>query len=369
MSSARTVRRVVLPIIVVFIVVIAAGSLSDGVSASKTADYSLGVSPTSQTVHLGDPATYTVTVSSINNWNSPVTLTTTGVPSGATACFTGSGSPPCITSTPAPSSVTLIVRNAPMRSTPYTITVNGQSGNGSTKHSVDLMLTVNAMESYSLSALPSSVIVIAGAPAVYSVAINRLGSFVAAATLSASGLPPYSVASFNAIASTLTVTTDESKTPSGTFPLLITGTSPGLAPQSVQVSLVVSTAKGTPFGISGDVGDLAPGKAPTAIDLTLKNLNHKSISVTALSVAIGSLDAPNRSSARPCSPDEYAVTQYSGALPLTIPGDGTINLSDPALGVPITARPTVQLKNRPWDQKGCIGAILQLTFSGAANGN
>src|SRR5665647_1328691 len=177
MKSTTTVRRVALTLIGVFIAVtLTVSTLGQAVSAAKASDYSLGVSPTSQTVNQGVPASYTITVSQINGWDTAVALTTSGLPAGASACFALSVSGPCnITSTKPPSSVVLTISGALMRSKPYTITVNSQSGNGSTKHSVDLMLTVNTRASYSLSASPASVIVDAGTSASYTVAINRSG--------------------------------------------------------------------------------------------------------------------------------------------------------------------------------------------------
>ena len=51
-------------------------------------DFMLGASPHRQTVTQGGTATYTVTVSTVNGFNGTVTLSATGLPSGATATFT-----------------------------------------------------------------------------------------------------------------------------------------------------------------------------------------------------------------------------------------------------------------------------------------
>ena len=55
---------------------------------STPADFSLSVSPTSQSVKRGGTATYTVTISPTNGFTGSVTLSLTGQPSGATVTFT-----------------------------------------------------------------------------------------------------------------------------------------------------------------------------------------------------------------------------------------------------------------------------------------
>jgi hypothetical protein len=69
---------------------------SDGVSPTAvnvygllptTADFSLGVSPSSQTVTAGGSTTYTVSSTALNGFSGSITLSATGLPTGATASF------------------------------------------------------------------------------------------------------------------------------------------------------------------------------------------------------------------------------------------------------------------------------------------
>ena len=86
-----------------------------------TPNYTLSISPGSRTVkRAGGTVTYTVTINSTNGFNSPVTLTVTGLPLGATASFNPN---PATTS----STMTVNVPGASPSGT-YTLTVTGTGG-------------------------------------------------------------------------------------------------------------------------------------------------------------------------------------------------------------------------------------------------
>ncbi|MBI3825940.1 MAG: S8 family serine peptidase [Candidatus Rokubacteria bacterium] len=100
------------------------------------ADFTLALSPATNTVAQGGRATYTVTVGAVNGFGGAVTLSASGLPSGATASFV----PPSVTGA---GTATLTV--ATTASTPVgasTITVTGVSG--SLSHSAGVTLTVLA---------------------------------------------------------------------------------------------------------------------------------------------------------------------------------------------------------------------------------
>ncbi len=103
---------------------------------TTTNDFSIGVSPSSQTVTAGGGTSYTVSTAVTSGSASSVTLSASGLPSGASAGF----SPNPVT---AGGSSTMSVTTT--SSTPagtYTITVTGN--NGSATHSATTGLTVNA---------------------------------------------------------------------------------------------------------------------------------------------------------------------------------------------------------------------------------
>lgn len=107
------------------------GSASVTVTSSA-ADFSLSISPTSQSVRRGNTATYTVTITPSNGFSGSVTLSLTGQPSGSTVTFTPN--PATTTST-----LTIKTLSSASRRT-YTLTVHGVSG--ALSHTTTATLTV-----------------------------------------------------------------------------------------------------------------------------------------------------------------------------------------------------------------------------------
>jgi len=204
------------------------------VNSASTGNFSLSASPSSQTVTGGNSASYTATITPSGGFTGSVTLSVSGLPSGATARFSvnpvaGSGN----------STVTINTSS----STPtgsYTLTITGTSTSPSLTHSTTVTLVVN---SFSVSATPSSETVTRGSNATYTVKVTPINGFTGAVSFRVSGLPTNSTATFNPTSvtgsgtSTLTITTNSSTT-TGTFSLRIRGTS-GRASHSVTVQLVV----------------------------------------------------------------------------------------------------------------------------------
>jgi carboxypeptidase family protein len=116
-------------------------TLTTGATTTKNfvlgtaADFAISASPASQTVTSGQPTTYTVQVTPAQGFTSAVTLSASGLPTGATASF----NPASITS----GTSTLTVNTA--STTPagtYTLTINGSGGG--VQHSAQVSLVVNA---------------------------------------------------------------------------------------------------------------------------------------------------------------------------------------------------------------------------------
>jgi len=104
------------------------GGITHSTSVTLTVmDFSVSVSPSSQTVRRGGSTSYTVTVSSINGYSSPVTFALSPLPLGVTA----SGLPS--TATP-PASFTLSIKtssNTPKQQT-YTLTIRATGAGANT---------------------------------------------------------------------------------------------------------------------------------------------------------------------------------------------------------------------------------------------
>lgn len=334
---------------------------------SVKADYALNASPQTQAIQSGDVASYTVSVSPLNDFSGTVQLSAARVPIGATVCWTSScASTASITTN---GSVTLLVKNAPVSGkNDFTITVNGAAG--SIKHSVDVSLTVNKPATYSLALAPTSVTVDPGSTGTYAVNIDRSGGFNGPVSLAVSGLPKGSAGTLSSAVvgssdanPTLSVQTDP-KTSAGSFTVTVTGTATGQPTQTAQATLQVSSAKWIPFTISGSVVNLVPGDTPTAIDLTLSNPNKTAISVTNLSVSV-----PASDQSATCGSGNFGVSQYSGPLPLAIPAGGTIHLSDASLSIDQKYWPTVQFLDDPvHPQDACLGTPVTLNYAGTATG-
>ena len=112
----------------------ASGSVSGTASVTVTAptpDFSLSVSPGSQSVRQGNATSYTVTITPSNGFSGSVTLSVTGQPSGSTATFTVN---------PATTSSTLNVQTVAGVRGNFTLTIQGVSG--SLTHTTAATLTV-----------------------------------------------------------------------------------------------------------------------------------------------------------------------------------------------------------------------------------
>jgi subtilisin family serine protease len=204
-------------------------------------DFSLSVTPSSQSVVQGSTTgAYTVNITRTGGFTGAVTFSTTGLPSGATPTFNpnpASGASSSLTIATAPST-------APGT---YPFTISGTSGSLTRTTSATLVVTAAGGADYSLSMTPTSQSTPAGTPTSYTVNITRVGGFAEAVTLSATGLPAGSNATFTpnpatGTTSTMNVTTSTS-TPTGTYPLTISGTS-SLPPRSTSATLVVTLCDG-----------------------------------------------------------------------------------------------------------------------------
>jgi uncharacterized membrane protein len=199
----------------------------------STPDFNLAASPSSQTILQGATTTYGVTVNPLVGFNSQVTLSVSGLPTGATGSFSPN---------PTTSSSTLSVTGS--ATTPigsYTLTITGVSG--ALTHSTTVTLVV-ATPDFSLTASPSTNSVMQGSSGNYSVTINPVLGFAGQVSLSVSGLPTGATGTFTPNPATATSNLSVSvgaSTASGTYTLTITGVSGALI-HTATVSLTVVPA-------------------------------------------------------------------------------------------------------------------------------
>jgi len=199
-------------------------------------DFSISASPASQTVLQGNSTTYTVTVTPSGGFSGTVTLSASGLPSGASASF----NPPTIIGSG--SSTMTVTTSASTPPGTYTLTITGTSGNLTHSTTVTLVVTGPSPD-FAITATPLTRIVTRPANTTYTVTVTPVNGFSGTVSFSVSGLPSRTTASFNPASvtgggtSTLTVDT-RFRTPRGTYVLTIRGTSGNLV-HSTTVTLVV----------------------------------------------------------------------------------------------------------------------------------
>src|SRR5260221_13454160 len=188
-------------------------------------DFTISASPSTQTVTVGSATTYTASIGALNGFGGTVTLSASGLPTGATASF----SPTTVTGAGSSTLTVTATGSTPVGTS--TLTISGTSG--TLTHSTTVSLVVNTQPpppDFTISASPSTQTVNVGSATTYTASIGALNGFGGVVTLSASGLPTGATASFSpttvtgAGSSTLTVTATGS-TPVGTSTLTISGTS------------------------------------------------------------------------------------------------------------------------------------------------
>jgi len=222
---------------------------------------------------------------------------------------------------------------------------------------------------------PSSRNVDQGYSTSYSATLSSSGGFAGTVLPAITGLPTGTASSFSpssvklAAGGTAQLTinvTTAANTAVGDYELALTGQSGSVqsAPATTQLRIKAPLRV---FGLAGDTpGLLAPGTS-RSLDLGFSNPD-KGVDVGSLAVSItGVLRTPQAVAAGlPCTAQDYAVTQFGGRYPLTIPS-GSSSLSQ--LGVPQAQWPRIAMLDTPRLQDGCKGAVLQLAYSGSGQGN
>ena len=204
----------------------------------RVGDFTLGMAPTVVNVPAGNDAVTAVNVvpkATTAPGTSPnVQFAASGLPAGAVAIFDPN---------PANGLTTLRIRTAP--TTPlgtYKATITGTSGSFSRSVILTIVIEKGTVGSFGLAASPVSAAVTGGVTTyTYNVTISPNGGFNSTITFVVRNLPPFATASIvaqTATSATIKVTTT-ANTPTGTFPLLITGTAGALS-ATIQVDLLVS---------------------------------------------------------------------------------------------------------------------------------
>src|SRR5208337_649973 len=188
--------------------------------------FTISASPSSLSVVQGNQGISTITTTISNGFNSAITLSASGMPSGS-------------------STMTITVGSSTPTGT-YPITVTGNGGGVQQHTTVTLTVTAFLLPDFTIAVSPSSVSVPQAMAGYSTVTTTIIGTFNSAIALSASGVPSGTTVSFNpnpiaapgSGTSAITITVGFS-TPLGTYPITVTGNGGGTQ-HSVTLNLTVT---------------------------------------------------------------------------------------------------------------------------------
>ncbi len=231
-------------------------------------NFTISASPSSLTIPQGNQGTSTITTTISGGFNSSITLSTSGVPSGTTVNF----SPNPI---PAPgngnSGMTIKVGSGTPTGT-YPITVTGNGGGVQQQTTVTLIVTQG---NFTISASPSSLTIAQGNQGTSTITTAVSGGFNYSIDLSTSGAPSGTTVTLNPTTigapgngnSTMTITVG-SGTPLGTYPIIVTGNGGGIQQQTTVTLVVISP------------GNFTIAASPSSLTIPQGNQNSSTITTT-----------------------------------------------------------------------------------------
>jgi len=309
------------------------------IASAPTFNFDVAASPPSRSVAQGQSTTYSVSVNLLSGTTQTVTLSVSGLPSGATISFDPASGNPTFTST-------LTVSAAATTPTgSSTLTISGVGGGLTKTTTVTLEVTSAPTFDFSISATPPSQTVVIGSSTTYTVEVTLLSGTAQSVSLSVTGAPSgtstsLSVGSGNPpFTSTLTVTASASA-PAGSYTLTITGTGGGLT-RTATVTLVVATAAPSfDFSVSASPSSqsVVQGQSVT-FTVTVTLLTGTAQSVT---LSISGLPAGATSSFSPASGNPTFTSTLTVATSTSTPtGSSALTLSGVGGGLTRTASATL----------------------------
>src|SRR5271157_4089596 len=295
---------------------------------SSGQNFTISASPTSLTIPQGNQGTSTITTTVSGGFNSPINLSTSGVPSGTTVNFSpnpisapGSGN----------SGMTITVgSNTPLGTYPITVTGSG----GGLQQQTIVTLTVT-QGSFTLSASPASLTIAQGNQGTSTITATISGGFNSSIALSYSGAPSGTTLSLNPQTlpapgsgnSTLTITVG-SGTALGTYPITVTGSGGGVQ-KNTTVTLIVTSPgnfsiSASPTSLTIPQGTQNTSTITTSVSGGFNNPINLSTSGVPAGTTVGF--SPNPISAPGSGNSTLTITVGSGTAlgtyPITVTGSG-----------------------------------------------
>ena len=292
-------------------------------------NFTISASPASLSVQQGNQGTSTITTTISGAFNSAVSLSASGVPSGTTVSF----NPNPIPAPGSGSSTMTIMVGASTATGTYPITVTGNGGG--IQQSTTVTLTVTAAPNFTISASPASLSVQQGNQGTSTITTTISGGFNSAITLSASGAPSGTTVSFNpnpipapgSGSSTMTITVGAS-TPVGTYPITVTGNGGGFQ-QNTTVTLTVTadptfTISASPASLSVQQGNQGTSTITTAISGGFSSAVSLSASgaPSGITVTFNPQTIPAPGSGSSTMTITVDASTATGTYPITVTGNG-----------------------------------------------
>jgi uncharacterized membrane protein len=252
-----------------------------------TPDFTLAASPASLSVNQGSSGSSTISTTVTGGFNSAVSLSVSGLPSGVTASFN-----PTSIAAPGSGSSTLTF-TASSTATAGTVNATVTATGGGVTHTTTVALTIvsTAVPSFTLSASPSSLSVVQGSSGSSTISTTVSGGFNSAISLSISGLPSGVTASFNpsSIAapgsgnSTVTLSASSTAT-TGTVNVTVSATGGGIT-NSTTIALTITAAATPDFTLSASPSSLSVAQGSSGSSTISTTVSGGFNAVVSLSVS------------------------------------------------------------------------------------
>ena len=154
-------------------------------------DFSLSVSPGVQKVTAGEPTSYSTTITLVSGGTQPVSLSLSGLPTGASYTFSPASSNPTFSSTISISTTTATPAGR------YTLTLTGSATGRTQTASFELEVEAAPEKDFTITVTPESSTIEQGQQTTHVVTIRALAGFTSSVDLSIMGLPEGATAEFN----------------------------------------------------------------------------------------------------------------------------------------------------------------------------
>src|SRR5271157_2714964 len=301
------------------------------VTSSGQPNFTLAASPASLSDNQGNQGTSTITATIAGSFNSAISLSASGVPSGTTVSF----SPQTIPAPGSGSSTMSITVGSSTATGTYPITVTGNGGGIQQNTTVTLTVTQQG-PGFAISASPASLTISQGFQGASTITTTVSGGFNNAISLSAAGVPSGTTVSFNpqtipapgSGSSTMNITVGSS-TAAGTYPITVTGNGGGIQ-QNTTVTLTV-IQQGPSFAISASPASLSVpqgNQGTSTVTTTISGGFNSAITLSASAVPSGTTVSfnpnpiPAPGSGNPMMTLTVGSNTSAGTYPITVTGNG-----------------------------------------------